>query len=154
MAIFSLTSPEFQDQDPIPAQYTCMGDDLSPELKWQNPPEGTKRFALTLTDPNAPEGEFIHWVVYNIPATLTSLPPSPSQELFKDHGILQGINDFKEIGYGGPCPPAKQKHSYVFTIYALDTILPLPSGCSYQELQKEMQGHILAETKLTGFFSK
>lgn len=154
MAVFSLNSPGFQDQNPIPKQYTCEGADLSPELRWQEAPEGTKSFSLIVTDPIAPNGMFIHWIMYNIPATVSSLPPSLGKDLFLDQGILQGMNDFKEIGYRGPCPQDLQKHSYVFTLYALDTILSLPPGRSYQELQNEMRGHVLAEAHLTTFFNK
>lgn len=153
MALFSLNSPGFQDQSVIPKQYTCEGADLSPELKWQDAPTGTKSFALTVTDPNAAEGLFTHWIVYNIPATVNALPPSCSKDLFLDSGILQGMNDFKEIGYKGPCPPQTKRHSYIFTLYALDTVISMPPGRSYLELNNEMRGHILAETQLTGYFS-
>lgn len=154
MAVFSLSSPGFSEQGSIPDQYTCMGEDISPELRWQGAPAETKSFALTVVDPDAPGGTFIHWTIYNIPATANSLPPSLAQKPSLDQKISQGINDFKEVGYGGPCPPAGKTHSYIFTLYALDIILSLPPASSYLELQKEMKGHILAETRLTGFFSK
>lgn len=154
IALFSLSSPAFSEQGSIPYQYTCKGQDISPELQWQGAPAQTKSFALTVADPDAPSGAFTHWIIYNIPATANSLPPSIPQKPILDQKVFQGINDFKEVGYRGPCPPARKTHSYIFTLYALDTLLSLPPACSYLELQKEIKGHILDETHLTGFFSK
>ena len=154
IAGFSLYSPALQEQGMIPKQYTCAGQDASPELRWQGAPPGTKSFALALVDPDHPNGQFTHWTVYNIPSNTTSLPPFLSDDLFLESGILQGMNDYKKIGYTGPCPPIKQKHSYIFTLYALDTILSLPPGRSYLELQDQIQGHVLEKTELTVFFSK
>lgn len=154
MTNFSLTSPDFKEQGLIPKEYTCIGLDGSPELKWEKPPENTKSFALCILDPDAPSGNFTHWIIYNIPATTRHLLPSIANSSTLSDGSFQGLNDFGFIGYGGPCPPKDQKHTYIFTLYALDSILSLQSGTSYSQLQAAMKGHILGEAKLTGFFEK
>lgn len=150
----SLISPNFQEQGFIPKEYSCVGQDTSPELRWKDAPPETKSFALTIVDPDAPGGNFIHWVLYNVPATETSLPPNIPLEAVLPNGSMQGFNQFGKIGYGGPCPPLAETHSYIFTLYALDTMLPLPPGSSYAVLKNSMEGHILAESKLTGRFAK
>ena len=154
MAHFSLSSPNFQDQSPIPKEYACTGTDISPELVWKDFPENTKSFALAIVDPDAPSGHFIHWVVYNIPKETTRLPPKMSKDPLLANGTMQGFNDFGTIGYGGPCPPESQNHHYIFTLYALDSMLSLPPGSSYSGLQNAMKGHIIGEAKLTGTFAK
>lgn len=121
---------------------------------WENPPKNTKSFALAIVDPDAPSGNFIHWIIYNIPPVESSLPQGISTEPSLKNNAMQGINDFGRIGYGGPCPPKSQKHAYVFTIYALDTVLSLKPKASYDELKKAMNGHILEQTELTGYFEK
>ena len=154
MTNFSLTSPHFKEQGLIPKEYTCIGLDGSPELKWEKPPENTKSFALSIIDPDAPSGNFTHWIIYNIPAATRHLLPGITNSTTLPDGSFQGLNDFGFIGYGGPCPPKDQKHSYIFTLYALDSTLSLQASISYSELQKSMKGHILGEAKLTGFFEK
>ncbi len=115
-----ITCPAFAAGRPIPEKYTCDGPDVSPPLAWTNAPAGTKSFALIADDPDAPGGIWVHWVVYNLPPTLTALaentPPSPQLP----DGAKQGVNDFGQTGYRGPCPPAGRLHRYVFNIYALD----------------------------------
>lgn len=149
-----ISSPAFQEGKPIPTQYTCDGEDLSPPLKWSKVPEGTKSLALISEDPDAPAGIWVHWVLYNLPPTITELPEGmPTQEVLPN-GAKQGINDFKRIGYGGPCPPPGKPHRYFFKLYALDTELDLKPGATKQELLRAMEGHILAEGQLMGTYQR
>ena len=152
MTSFSLTSPSFKDKSPIPKEFTCRGNDTSPELNWEGAPHGTKSFALTIVDPDAPHGDFIHWVIYNIPETVHQLPASFPKKPILENGTMQGMTDFGDIGYGGPCPPKPRTHRYMFTLYALDSMLPLKPGITYADLHKAMKGHILGEVTLTGTF--
>jgi Raf kinase inhibitor-like YbhB/YbcL family protein len=151
---FILESPAFRDNGRIPEKYTCDGLDTSPPLRWRDQPPGTKSFAIIVEDPDAPGGIFTHWIVYNIPADVNQLDEGiePAGEL--PGGIMQGLNDFGRIGYGGPCPPPGKPHRYVFRIYALDTMLELGPAASKNELLKLMKGHILAEATLTGIYSR
>lgn len=141
---FSLTSSAFREGGSIPPRYSCKGKDVSPDLVWSEPPEGTASLALTLTDPDA--RGFVHWVVWNIPAAATGFTEGAVPE-----GAIQGRNSFRRDGWGGPCPPSGSHH-YVFTLYALDTTIDLPAGSSLIALQETMSGHVLAQAKLTGLF--
>lgn len=143
-SVFTLKSPAFKDQGEIPATYTCDGEDISPPLEWTNIPPDTKSFALISDDPDAPMGTWVHWVVFNLPPETVSLPQG-IQHL--PAGAMEGINDFRRIGYGGPCPPGGV-HRYYFKLYALDTMLTLRSGAAKAELLKAMQGHVLAEATI------
>jgi Raf kinase inhibitor-like YbhB/YbcL family protein len=148
-----LTSPAFQQGSPIPVAYSCRGRDVSPALIWGEPPAGTKSLALIMDDPDAPMGTWVHWVIYNIPASARGLPEAvPAGPQLKD-GSLQGKNSGGQNGYNGPCPPSGT-HRYFFKLYALDTALTLSSGASKDQLLKAMQGHILAQAELMGTFSK
>jgi Raf kinase inhibitor-like YbhB/YbcL family protein len=151
---FALASPAFHDQGAIPAQYGCTGSNFSPPLEWSNPPAATKSFTLIVTDPDAPSGNFAHWIVYDLPATTRSLPQALSADERMSQGGTQGKNNFGKIGYGGPCPPTGAQHHYVFKLYALDSMLGLPSGASASQVEQAMQGHVLAEADLTGTFGK
>ncbi len=154
MANFSLMSPSFQKRGLIPNEYSCAGDDMSPELKWQASPINTKSFAVIAIDPNAPGGNFVHWIIYNIPGSLNHLSSDIEKEAYLSRGILQGTNSFGNVGYGGPCPAQGETHSYVFTLYALDILLPLGPNASYDEIQNAMRGHVLGETRMSGHFTK
>jgi Raf kinase inhibitor-like YbhB/YbcL family protein len=149
-----ITSDVFADSQPISAKYTCDGPDVSPLLTWTNQPADAKSFVLIADDPDAPGGAWVHWVIYNLPPTATSLaenmPPSPQLP----GGAKQGINDFGQTGYGGPCPPPGKPHRYFFKIYALDTTLGLDSGATKKELLKAMNGHVLAEGQLWGTYQR
>ncbi len=138
----------------IPSEYTCSGKDISPELNWEGEPQETKSFALTIVDPDAPGGDFIHWVIYNIPKSKHQLRAHFPKEALPENGTMQGMNDFGNVGYGGPCPPKPRTHCYVFTIYALSETLPLKPGATFAELQKAMKGHALASAVLKGSFSQ
>ncbi len=149
-----LVSPAFAEGAPIPAKYTCDGEDVSPPLKWSGVPQGTKSIALICDDPDAPLGTWVHWVLYDIPSTVTELPEGiPATEVIPD-GTRQGTNDFQRIGYGGPCPPPGRPHRYYFRIYALDTELQLDPGVTKKELVNAMKGHILAEGQLMGTYKR
>jgi Raf kinase inhibitor-like YbhB/YbcL family protein len=157
MAAFILTSPAFAENGAIPKQYTCEGADISPPLQWSNAPQGTKSFALILDDPDAPDPKaprmtWVHWVVQNIPASAQSLPEGAAQHGMPA-GAMQGLNDWKRTGYGGPCPPIG-RHRYVHKLYALDTVLSGPERPTKEQLMQALQGHILAETQLIGTYQK
>lgn len=144
----------FKEGEAIPVKYTCDGENVSPALSWSGAPENTKSFALICDDPDAPGRTWIHWVVYNIPATMTSLPEAVSMRKTVLNNIIQGTTSFRKIGYGGPCPPRGPAHRYFFKIYALDTELNLKAGASENELLKAMERHILAKGQLMGRYSR
>lgn len=153
-AVFQLTSPAFKDGDAIPPPYACDGMNMSPPLSWTDPPAGTQSLALIVTDPDAPAGTFVHWVVYNMPASERSLPKAYKRLTRQSDGTLQGINEFGKVGYGGPCPGTENTHRYRFTLYALDARLPDKIGYSAGELGSAMNGHILAKTQLIGTYRR
>jgi len=147
-------SPAFQDGARIPAKYTCQGQDVSPPLTWGEPLEGTQSFALIMDDPDAPGGVFTHWVLFNVPSDCRELPEGvPAQEQLTSGG-LQGKNDFRRIGYSGPCPPPGRPHRYRFTLYALDQPVDLKAGVSKKQVLDAMQGHILAQGQLTSTYQR
>jgi Raf kinase inhibitor-like YbhB/YbcL family protein len=148
-----ITSSVFEDGGLIPARYTCDGADMSPALRWDVVPEGTKSIALICDDPDAPMGTFVHWVIFGLPAETRELTENiPSDETLPN-GAKQGTSDFGRIGYGGPCPPSGT-HRYFFKIYALDTEVDLAAGASKRELVKAMEGHILAQGQLIGKYKR
>lgn len=150
----SLTSTAFQEGDKIPDRYTSQGQDISPPLAWSEPPEGAQSFALIMDDPDAPGGTFTHWVIFNIPSNSRGLPEAvPTEDQLSD-GTLQGKNSFGRIGYGGPSPPSGPAHRYQFTLYALDQPLDLTAGASKKQVLDAIQGHILAQGKLTGIYQR
>lgn len=148
-----LTSSVFEQGKPIPVKYSCRGEDVSPALAWGEPPAGTQSFALLMEDPDAPVGTWVHWIVFNIPASSRGLAEAvPSSAAFSD-GSMQGKNSGGNIGYNGPCPPSGT-HRYFFRLYALDEMLGLSSGADKGELLKAMEGHILAQGELMGTFTR
>lgn len=148
---FQLKIPAFEEASHIPAIYTCEGEDLSPEIFWTNAPEGSESFVLTCIDPDAPNKNFVHWLVYNIPADSIYFPAGMKKQSYLDNGAMQGVNGFNNLGYNGPCPPS-EKHTYVFTLYALDTKLNLPAGATLEMVKDAMQEHILAKAETTASF--
>jgi len=149
----NLTSTSFQGSQ-IPAKFTCSGVGISPQLAWSAPPAGTASLALIVTDPDAPRGTFVHWVLYDLPAQTRALPEGvPNQSQLAD-GSRQGRSDFDETGYGGPCPPPGSRHHYHFTLYALDAKLNLPVGATRAQVEAAMQGHILARGELIGLYQQ
>ncbi len=150
----ALTSPAFSAGSSIPEKYTCRGPNVSPPLRWGQAPQGTKSLALIVEDPDAPGGTFVHWVIYNLPASISELSENiPSSEKLSN-GATQGINSFHRVGYGGPCPPPGKAHRYIFKIYALDAPPSLESGLTEAELLDVINDHILAEGQLMGTFQR
>lgn len=146
-------STAFEEGGMIPKKYTCDGADVSPPLAWDQVPEGTKSIALISDDPDAPMGTWVHWVLYDLPAGERELPEGvPAQEVLPN-GAKQGTNDFRRIGYGGPCPPGGI-HRYYFKVYALDTVLGLEPGVTKAKLLKAMEGHVKAEGHLMGKYTR
>ncbi len=152
--VLALSSPTFEDGGKIPARYTGDGPDISPPLTWGEPPAGTQSLALIMDDPDAPLGVFTHWVIFNIPSDSRQLAEAIPAQAQLPGGALQGKNDFGKTGYGGPYPPPGRPHRYQFTLYALDKPLDLKEGASKKQLLDTMQGHILAQGKLTGTYQR
>ncbi|BAY30395.1 PEBP family protein [Nostoc carneum NIES-2107] len=139
----------------IPFKYTCDGDNISPPIHWEDPPQGTQSFALIVDDPDAPEKTFTHWVVYNIPVDRRELPEGITPEPKIANGGIQGQNSFGRLGFGGPCPPSKDgAHRYFFKIFALDQLLDLPPGVSKEELLQAIEGHVLDKAEVMGRYAR
>jgi Raf kinase inhibitor-like YbhB/YbcL family protein len=155
---FRLTSSSFVHEHEIPTYHTCDGDDASPALTWTDPQKGTKSFALVVDDPDAPDprapqGTWVHWVLYNLPPEVRSLPQGVGRASLPS-GTVEGRNDWHELGWRGPCPPIGT-HRYFFKLYALDTSLEdLGGGASKSDLENAMTGHILATATLMGTYRK
>ena len=148
-----IKSSAFGSCEMIPVKYTCDGADFSPPLEWAGSPAGTRSFALIFDDPDAPMGTWVHWVIYDIPPSSTLLVEGITREKDLPGGGTQGINDFRKIGYGGPCPPGGT-HRYFFKLYALNTELGLKPGITKDQLLKAMRGHILAEAQIMGTYKR
>jgi Raf kinase inhibitor-like YbhB/YbcL family protein len=148
-----INSPAFEDGGMIPSKFTCDGQDMSPALGWEAVPENAKTLAIICDDPDAPMGTWVHWVIFNIPADLGGLEEDVPADEVLPSGALQGKNDFRRIGYGGPCPPGGT-HRYFFKIYALDAELDLSPGATKSQVLEAMEGHILAQGKLMGRYSR
>jgi Raf kinase inhibitor-like YbhB/YbcL family protein len=152
-----ITSAAFQPGGSIPSKYTCEDRDLSPPLAWSGAPPGTKTFALIVDDPDAPDPAkpqrvYVHWVLYNIPATTIALPENASKKGLPK-GAVQGKNDWGKAEYGGPCPPIG-RHRYFFKLYALDTELTGLSSPTKGDLERAMNGHVLESGELIGTYQK
>jgi len=151
---FKMFSPAFVDQGMLTENQTCtkIGKNLSPELSWTFPPANTKTFALVCNDPDAPSGNFIHWIYFNLPASVVHLEEGTDRTPTFPNGSQQGINSFGRIGYDGPCPPPGKPHHYIFTLYALDTRLNLDQAADFNALRNAMKGHILGQIQITGLY--
>lgn len=136
----------------IPAAYTCAGADQSPPLGWNNIPIGAHSLALIVDDPDAPAGDFIHWVIYNLPVNATGLAANQPKDASLPSGARQGVNDFGHIGYDGPCPPPGPAHHYHLRLYALEDTLKLPERATAGALRQAMQGKTLATAELVATF--
>lgn len=150
---FTLTSSAFSAGGEIPEQYTCKGQDVSPALHWSGAPLKTGSFALIMDDPDAPSGVWVHWVLWNLPASTHALSEGVDRGEMDD-GAQQGRNSFQKTGYNGPCPPVGQTHRYLFRLYALDGKLELQAGASRSDLDAAMKGHVLGHAELMGTFHK
>ena len=146
--VFELSSTAFTQGATIPARHGCTGDDLSPPLAWTAPPDGTASFALVVDDPDAPRRTWQHWLVWNIPPTSRQL----GEALGADQHV-QGTNDFKKVGYGGPCPPIG-RHRYFHELYALDVVLPDLGSPTKADLEEAMVGLVLAQAEPVGTYEK
>lgn len=147
-----ITSYDFSPGGFIPSRYTCSGQNVSPELAWSEPPADALTFALTVTDPDAPGHTFTHWVAFNLPLARRNLSPDIPKTSAIPGGGLQGINDFRRVGYDGPCPPHGNAHHYLFKLYALNIRLGLRPGATRREVELAMKGHVLAQAELTGLY--
>ena len=146
MKELSVKSLAFENNKFIPAKYTCDRDDINPPLTIEGIPEGTKTLALIVDDPDCPTGTWDHWIVWNIPATTSKIEEDtvPGTE---------GMNDFRRRSYGGPCPPSGT-HRYFFKVYALDAQLELSPTSRKRDVEKAMQGHVLAKGELIGLYRR
>ena len=149
-----LTTTAFQPGGTIPRKHTCDGPDVSPALAWDAPPGTAQSFALIMDDPDAPGGTWAHWVLYDLPAAARDLPEGVPRQEELPSGARQGRNDFRRVGYYGPCPPPGPVHRYFFKLYALDARLNLKPGASKPEVERAMQGHILAQGELMGRYQR
>ena len=150
----AVTTTAFSPDGAIPKNYTCDGADASPDLSWFGAPAGVQSFALIADDPDAPVGTWTHWLVWNIPAQSTGLPKGVPKEETLGDGTRQGRNDFRRIGYGGPCPPPGKPHRYFFKVYALDAKLYLRAEANRGELERARTGHVLAQGELMGKYGR
>jgi Raf kinase inhibitor-like YbhB/YbcL family protein len=153
----SLTSTAFRHQGEIPSRHTCDGDDVSPPLAWSGVPAGTKSLALIVDDPDAPDPKapkmtWVHWLLYNIPPTTAGLPERVTPKHLPP-GTLEGVNDWRRTGYGGPCPPIG-RHRYFHKLYALDTLLPDLKHPTKVKLESAMKGHVLAQAEIVGTYER
>jgi Raf kinase inhibitor-like YbhB/YbcL family protein len=154
---FELRSSAFQPGGAIPRRYTCDGDDVSPPLRWSRAPEKTQCFALIVDDPDAPDPAapkrvYVHWVLYDVPAAVTSIEEDGEPVAVKA-GARQGQNDWGRTGYGGPCPPIG-RHRYFFRLYALDAPLGQLGTPAKRDVARAMEGHVLATAELMGTYQR
>jgi Raf kinase inhibitor-like YbhB/YbcL family protein len=149
-----LTSTAFTEGAAIPAKHTCDARDVSPPLKWTGVPAGAKSLALIVDDPDAPAGTWVHWVLYDLPASSSELAEDVPKSQYIAGGAKQGLNDFRHLGYGGPCPPQGKPHRYFFKLYALDAELDLKPGLTKKDLESAMEKHILAQAQLMGTYQR
>jgi len=160
MKTIVITSSAFRHNGYIPKKYTCGGEDVSPGLKWGELPAGARSAAVIMEDPDAPSGTWVHWVLFDIPASAGGLKENIAKaDVLPDgsrHGLAWGVNedDFNRMGYYGPCPPPGKPHRYFFRVYALDKLLGLPAGTAKGALLKAMTGHVLAQGELVGLYKK
>ena len=147
-ANISLTSDAFLDNGSIPARYTCDGQDVSPQISWNNVPQGTRSLMLIVEDHDAPG--FTHWRIFNIPPSIRELSEDVQKSQTLPGGIVQGTNGFGAIGYRGPCPPGGTAHRYFFTLYALDTEPTLSWGTT----KKDIAGHVIGTAEIMGTYKR
>jgi hypothetical protein len=154
MADLTVKSDNFEQGKAIPKKYTCDGEDLSPQLSWSEPPEGTRELAMIVDDPDAPMGAWVHWVVWGIPPDSTNLPEGVPKIDSTTIGLKQGKNGFGKIGYGGPCPPHGSDHRYFFRLYAVDTRLDLKPKAAKWDVLNAIEGHVIAKGELMGKYGQ
>lgn len=152
--VMQLTSTAFNEGQPIPAKFTCDEKNVSPPLKWNGVPADARSLVLIADDPDAPVGTWVHWVLYDLPAGASELTEDTPKSQYLPGGAKQGLNDFKRLGYGGPCPPPGKPHRYFFKLYALDRPLELKPGATKKEVEQAMEKHILAQGQLMGTYQR
>ena len=152
--MFTLSSVSFASGATIPEQYTCTGQDVSPSLQWSNAPAKTVSFALIMDDPDAPAGDWVHWVMWDLPASKHALAENVAREEQLGDGSHQGRNSFNRTGYNGPCPPPGQTHRYFFRLYALDANVQVAPGSDRAALDAATKGHVLATAEYMGTFHR
>lgn len=160
IATIAVTSPALKANEPIPRDYTADGRNMSPPLAWSNVPAGTRQLAVVCEDPDAGNPPpFVHWVIYNIPATATGLPenvpfepdaPMPASIA----GAVQGVSGFRRPIYRGPAPPPGKTHHYHFVVYALDASLDLKPGLTRADLLSAIQGHVIGQGELVATYER
>jgi Raf kinase inhibitor-like YbhB/YbcL family protein len=152
--VFKLRSPAIAPSGHIPAKYTCDGSDLSPPLRWTEPPLNTKSFALIVHDHDASGGPTVHWLLYGVAGSLRELPEGiPTRDTVENIGT-QGTNGFGKVGYGGPCPPSGPSHHYFFRLYALDAPVVLPPRAANVDVVRAIHGHLLGRAELMGRYGR
>ena len=144
---FQLTSPAFKDSETIPQKYTCDGGDINPPLVFKNVPAKTKSLALAVFDPDAPEGTWSQWIIYNI-------PPNTGEIIENTNPGTEGLSDFGKYTYAGPCPSDEKLHHYIFRAFALNDVLYINEGPSLNEVEKALRRHIIAKNELVGTYQK
>jgi hypothetical protein len=150
----TISSPSFSSGGDIAKKFTCDGADVSPQLSWNEPPAGTKSFALLADDPDAPVGNWNHWVLWDLPPETRGLAEAVSRAARLPDGSQQGTNDFRKTGYNGPCPPPGKPHRYYFKLFALDAKLDLKAGAGKRDLEAAMKGHVLAQAEWMGRYGR
>jgi Raf kinase inhibitor-like YbhB/YbcL family protein len=148
-----VSSPAFSNGSYIPVEYTCDGADISPPLEWRGAPPGARAFAVVVVDVDAPGGEFVHWVLYNIPANVTRLPAGIPREPVTPRG-WQAVNDFGRVGWGGPCPPPGRPHRYVFRVYAVSAPVDITPGAPARRVLAELTRLAVACGELVGLYRR
>ncbi len=151
---FTVVSDAFSEGGQIPQKYTCDGEDLSPDLRWNTPPDGTRSIVIVADDPDAPGGTFFHWTVINLPVDIRALAERVGNATTLPEGAVHGQNGFGNNGYGGPCPPQGSEHEYRFWVYALSEPLSLTEGAASEDVITSLQGKVLATGKLTGTYRR
>jgi hypothetical protein len=150
---FEMAITGFNIGEIIPDRFACLGENISPEISWNAAPSETQSFVFIFDDPDASSRAWVHWILFNIPSTVSGLQENISPGMYPE-GSLSGANSWGELPYGGPCPPVGSTHEYVFVLYALDLYLDLDEGASKAEILAGMEGHILAESLYTGLYSR
>ena len=150
---FQIRSPAFKNEGFIPTKYTCDGQDISPPIEWLDPPAGTESFALIFDDPDAPGGDWVHWVIWNIPPDKRALPENFPKDKESKDGTRQGTTDFGTVGYGGPCPPSGV-HRYFFKLYALKSRLNLDPGATKKDLLAAIKNLTLSSCQFHGKYQR
>lgn len=154
MLELTVASAAFAMGAALPPKFACTGENVSPPLQWSTAPAETKSLAIICDDPDAPSGSFTHWLLFNLPPQTTQVAANLPKSAGLDSGAIQGMTDFGKNGYWGPCPPPGRPHTYVYTVYALDTKLDLVGTATRAQVLKAMEGHVLAKGSVSAKFGR